>query len=65
MTETQVEQAIDNLARAMSPDAWAEYDAGNGVCTNSAGWECIDTIKKAQKLLRAFPRLVELVTDGQ
>jgi hypothetical protein len=52
---------MDKLARAMVPDAWKEYDEGNGVCTNMAGWACIESIKYAQKLIRAFPDIVSVI----
>jgi hypothetical protein len=39
------------LAKAMEPEAWAEYDAGNGVCTNDAGWKCLATITYATRVL--------------
>lgn len=60
---TPAEQdAMDKLARAMSPESWAEYDAGNGKCTNEAGWDVVDSIEKAKRLIRAFPGIIELVT---
>lgn len=51
---------MNKLARAMDPEAWAEYDAGQGTCNNQAGWKCLDTIRYAQRLIRAFPAIVEL-----
>lgn len=55
------EAAIDKIARALEPDAWVEYDAGNGVCTNTAGWTCVASIKAAQRLIRAYPAMVPVV----
>lgn len=53
--------AIEKLARAMEPEAWAEYGAGDGVCTNDAGWKCMDSVKTAQRLIRVFPAIVQAV----
>lgn len=60
------EEAIvmDKLARAIEPDAWAEYDAGNGRCSNEAGWDCMSSIKQAQRLMRAFPAIVPAVLSA-
>lgn len=41
----------DQLARAMEPDAWAEYDEGNGICSNAAGWACLESIGHATRVL--------------
>jgi len=54
--------AVTKIARAMEPEAWAEYDAGDGTCANEDGWKCIDSIKAAQRLIRAFPPIVQAVT---
>lgn len=55
------EAAIEALSRAMAPDEWAEFDAGNGICSNAAGWEIKATIGHAKKLIRAFPGIVGVV----
>lgn len=56
--------AMDKIARAIEPNAWAEYDAGNGTCSNMAGWACMDSIKQAQRLMRAFPDIVSIITKA-
>lgn len=55
------EKAIEAISRAMAPGEWAEFDQGNGVCTNAAGWEIKVTIGYAKKLIRAFPSIVGVV----
>lgn len=40
-------ELYDELARAMEPKAWAEYDEGHGVCTNQAGWKCLESLEQA------------------
>jgi hypothetical protein len=55
--------AIDHISRALSPDAWAEFDDGNGVCTISAGENCIESIKAAQRLIRAYPAIVPVIAS--
>jgi hypothetical protein len=42
---------LDQVARAMEPEAWAEYDAGKGRCTNQSGWKCLDSLDHAAKAL--------------
>lgn len=53
--------AMDKIARAIEPEAWAEYDAGNGVCSNQSGWACKDSIIQAQRLMRSFPAIVPII----
>lgn len=48
------ERLRDLMARAMCPDEWAEYDAGNGVCTNMAGHACLTSIAHASRAYRAL-----------
>lgn len=55
------ERAIEAMSRAMSPDEWAEYDAGNGVCTNQCGWALKHSIIHAKRLIRAFPGIVQII----
>jgi hypothetical protein len=50
-------QIRDAMAEAMCPEAWAEFHEGNGVCTNAAGWNCIQSTEWAS---RAYRRLFEL-----
>jgi hypothetical protein len=54
-------EAMDKIARAMEPEAWAEYYAGNGTCTNQAGFACIGSIRSAQRLIRAYPAVVRTI----
>lgn len=35
------------LSRAMEPEAWAEYDAGGGRCSNQAGFKCLESLEHA------------------
>lgn len=44
---------IDWLARLIAPEAWAEYDAGRGRCSNMAGWACLDSLRAAQRIVAA------------
>ena len=39
------------LARAMDPEAWEEFDEGDGVCTNEAGLRIKTTIEHSVKVL--------------
>lgn len=49
---TKAERArADLLARLIAPEAWKEYDAGNGQCTNAAGATCIESLKAAQRIV--------------
>jgi len=41
-------QFIDEIARQMERSAWAEYDAGNGKCTNESGWRLHESLEHAQ-----------------
>lgn len=41
----------DKIARAIAPIAWAEFDAGKGVCSNSSGWACMASVDAAGKVL--------------
>lgn len=49
---TRADVIRDGMARAMCPDAWAEYDAGNGVCSNMAGHACVESISHASRAYR-------------
>lgn len=44
----------DVISRAICPEEWAEYDAGNGVCSNMAGWACMASIDQASRVYRAL-----------
>lgn len=39
------------LCRALEPEAWEEYDAGNGVCSNQAGWKCLASVEAAARAM--------------
>jgi hypothetical protein len=54
MGAAAAERLRDLMARAMCPDEWAEFDAGNGVCSNMAGWAILDSIKHASRAYRAL-----------
>lgn len=41
----------EKLARAMEPDCWRDYDAGNGKVANETGWKIIDTIHYAGRVM--------------
>ncbi len=45
------EDGRDLLARLMEPEAWAEYDAGNGVCSNGAGWKVMASLEAANRII--------------
>jgi hypothetical protein len=47
----------DAIARAIAPLEWAEYDEGNGTCSNMAGWACIESIKAAARVMTALRKL--------
>lgn len=49
---------VEALARVPEPEAWAEFDSGNGVCSNEAGWTCLDSLEQAKRALKAGYRLV-------
>jgi hypothetical protein len=42
----------DKIAREIAPDAWKEFDQGKGVCSNSAGFACIESIKAAGRVIK-------------
>jgi len=44
----------DLISRAIAPHSWAEYDAGNGRCSNAAGFECVESIKAAARVIKAL-----------
>lgn len=46
----------DELARAMEPEAWAEYDEGNGICSNAAGWKCLESINHVAAVMNLLAR---------
>ena len=54
MTEQERHALLEEMARAMEPEAWAEYDAGNGRCTNQAGWKCMDTMVHAASAIEVL-----------
>ena len=63
---TPVEQrVIDKIARALEPDAWAEFHAGKSVCTNMAGMACVSSIRQAQRLIRAFPGICPIIFSAK
>jgi hypothetical protein len=43
----------ETMASRMEPEAWVEYELGQGVCTNSAFWKCAASYNAAQQLLAA------------
>lgn len=44
-TNTIDREAIgEEIARAIAPDEWAEFDAGKGTCTNGAFWKIKDSM---------------------
>jgi hypothetical protein len=62
---TKAELAVmDKLSRAMEPEAWVELDAGNGTCSNQAGWKCVSSIEAAKRLIRAFPQIVSVIGES-
>ena len=44
------------LCRAIAPDAWAEYDDGKGVCTNSAGFRIVESINAAGRIIAVLEK---------
>ncbi len=48
------EELRDLIARAMYPEEWAEFDAGNGVCSNNSGWKILESIKLAAAAYRCL-----------
>ena len=50
-TEDEREAFGMKLAKAIEPEAWQEFDAGNGVCSNDAGWKCKDSIYAARRVM--------------
>lgn len=57
----QEDAAVDRMARAMDPEAWGEYDDGDGRCSNGAGHACNQSIRHAQRLLRSYPAILDIV----
>lgn len=39
------------IARAIAPESWKEFDTGNGVCSNQAGHECMESIAAAKRVM--------------
>jgi hypothetical protein len=46
----------EEIARAMEPTAWAEYDAGKGVCSNGAGQRVLHSMVRAGLVLRLLEK---------
>ncbi len=40
-----------SVARSICPEDWAECDAGNGRCSNMAGWNIKNSITSAASVL--------------
>ena len=53
--------AIDLIARVIEVEAWAEYDAGHGRCSNMSGTAIVASIKTAKRLITAYPNIVQIV----
>jgi hypothetical protein len=45
-------EAMEKLARALEPNAWAAYDADE-----SEEWDCLSSLKQARLLLRTYPAI--------
>jgi hypothetical protein len=45
------EDDITMMARLIEPEAWLEYDMGQGECSNMSGWKCSDSLRTAKRLL--------------
>lgn len=49
--ETPREALGMRIARAIAPDAWAEYDHGKGRCTIESGARVLESISAAARVL--------------
>jgi hypothetical protein len=62
MAEQTPRQIAGNaIARCLQPEAWAELDAGKGVCSAHAGWDIKDSIKQAAALMNKWPAIVDVI----
>lgn len=64
-TPPEVQDALDVLAREIEPEAWAEYDAGNGVCSRMAGTAALHSITVAKNVLKRWPEIGDVVLPGR
>jgi hypothetical protein len=60
---TQKRFVRQKIADAIEPDAWKEFRAGKGTCSNMAGRACLESIYAANRVMKVLASLNISVTD--